>query len=290
MIKSILHRLLTLIHPLLPEQLFLQLLFLILLGRWPDLNNPRGFNEKLQWLKLNRRDPEMILMTDKLTAKQIAASKGGEDIIIPTLRRWKKAEDIDFDSLPDKFVIKTNNSGGGDTVAVCRDKRNFNFADCRKKIAKALKSDIYDRYGEWQYKEINPEIFAEKYLEDRHGELRDYKFFCFNGKPLFLKVDTGRFTGHEAVYLDMDWVPLNRGECSLVSASGSIPERPECFQKMKQLAEILSAGYPFIRIDLYEADGKPYFGEFTFFPASGLGKLFPSDTDKVWGNLLSLSS
>lgn len=287
MLRSILHSLLTIFHPLLPEKLFLQLLYLILLGNWPDLENPKKFSEKIQWLKLNSHDPQMVLMTDKLTAKQIAASLAGEQIIIPTLKRWKRVEDIDFDSLPDKFVIKTNNSAGGDTVAVCRDKTSFDTKECRKKISKALNSYIFDRYGEWQYKEIEPEIFAEQYMEDSHGELRDYKFFCFNGQPHFLKVDTGRFGSHEAHYLDMDWKPLSRGESKLPPRIGNIPDQPECFEEMKRLATTLSNGQPFIRIDLYAVEGRPYFGEFTFFPASGLGKLFPNDTDREWGKLFN---
>lgn len=283
--RRIIHRLIEKSGHLCPDEIFLRILFRLYLGKNLNLKNPSTFNEKLQWLKLNYHPEGLHEFVDKLSAKIKAKERCPNVGIIPTIGLWKNPDEIDFDSLPERFILKPTHGGGGN-VWICRNKEDFDQELCRKWCRKALKTDIYARYREYPYKDISPAILAEP-LIGSGGAVSDYKFFCFDGVPRFLKVDTDRFISHHADYLDMEFNPVNISELSYPPAGVPL-NPPDCFSEMKEMARILSYGFPFVRIDLYEDNGKIFFGEFTFFPRSGLGELYPDTADRMIGDMLKL--
>lgn len=259
-------------------------------GHKLDLDNPRNFNEKLQWLKLNDHNPLYTTVVDKYLVKDyVASAMGGADIIIPTLGMWESPEEIDFDSLPNQFVLKTNHSGGNTGVVICRDKSTFDIDEAKQKLAKSLKKDVYKVSREWPYKNVKRCIIAEEYMEDQKtGELRDYKFFCFNGEPKALFVATGRQQYDEPRFdfFDMGYNHLDL-RCPHPQAE-TIPERPESFEMMKEIARKLSQDFPHVRVDLYEINGKPYFGELTLYHWEGLMPFYPESWNDKFGEWLTL--
>ena len=273
---------------LFPDKLFLRILFKLKVGYPLDLNVPRTFNEKLQWLKLYNRRPEYTQMVDKYAVKEYVAQIIGKEYIIPTIGVWDKFGQIDFSALPERFVLKTTHGGGGGGVAICTDKEHFDIAEAKRKLEKSLSVDIYRNLREWPYKNVKRRIIAEEYMQDSSGELKDYKFFCFNGRVEFFKIDFDRFVDHHANYYDRNGKLLPFGETDLPPVPDKILEMPHNIQKMTVLAEKLSAGIPFLRVDLYNIDGKIYFGELTFFPASGMGRFAPSKYDYILGNYINL--
>lgn len=250
-----------------------------------DLNNPRRFDEKLQWLKLNDRNPLYTDLVDKLAVKDIVAKEIGEKHIIPTLGVWDKFEEIDFDKLPDKFVLKcTHNSGG---YVVCDDKSKFDFKKAKKFLNKNLKTNFFYHGREWPYKDIQPRIIAEKFLEE---ELIDYKFFCFNGEVKLLHTCTDREKGDLCIdFFDLDWnhLELRRKGCKNAK---STPKKPKNLEKMIEFAGVLSKGKKFSRIDFYEVDGEVYFGEITFYPACGFKEFEPDKWNLKLGEMLDINS
>jgi len=274
---------------LLPDRLYLTLRYRCLIGKWIDWKNPKTFTEKLQWLKVYNRKPEYTMMVDKAWAKHYAASIIGEEHIIPTLGVWNHFDDIDFATLPDKFVLKTTNGGGGCGVVICRDKAAFNREDAKKKLETSLRSSIYRNCREWPYKDIKPKIIAEKFITNSCNELKDYKFFCFDGKMRFFKVDFGRFVNHHANYYSPAEELLQFGEAELLPDFNRSEVMPDNLDEMIALAEKLSTGHKFLRVDLYNTNGKIYFGELTFYPASGLEKFAPEESDMVIGKMLNLN-
>lgn len=272
---------------LLPDELALKIQFKNVFLRDLDLKDPKTFNEKLQWLKLYDRKPEYTTMVDKYAAKQYAAAIIGDEHIIPTLGVWDRFEDIDFDDLPDQFVLKCTH-GSGDVV-ICKDKSSFDREAARKKITKALRTDYYKISREWPYKDVQRKVLAERYMEDDMlGELRDYKFFCFNGRVKCFKVDFDRFINHRANYYDREGVLLPFGEVSFPPD----PERriflPPGLEMMIAFAESLSASIPFLRVDFYYVNGNIYFGESTFYPAAGFGVFTLEEWDRKMGEWLEL--
>lgn len=259
------------------------------MGEDLHLDNPQTFNEKLQWLKLYDRKPEYTIMVDKYKARKYIKEKIGEEYLIPLLGVWDKAEDIDFDALPNQFVLKCNhNSGLG--MYICKDKSKLTenqIKAIRKNLAKGLKQDYYLAGREWPYKDVPRKIIAEKYMEDETGQLRDYKFYCFNGEPKIIMINSDRETGKtKADYFDMDfnWLDLKWGyEHALVK-----PLKPINFEKMKELAVVLSKNIPELRVDFYEVNNKIYFGELTFFDGSGFDKIEPKEWDKKIGDWITL--
>ncbi len=282
LVKEICYKLLS----LLPDKLFIQLKFFKNFHRLPNLKHPKTFNEKLQWLKLYDRNPYYTKLVDKYEVKKIVAELIGEQYIIPTLGVWDSAEDIDFEKLPDKFVLKATHDSG--RVIICKDKSKLDIAKAREEMAYSLKRDFYALTREWPYKNVPRRIIAEAFIEDKSGDLKDYKFFCFNGKVEFFKVDFDRFTGHKANYYDTNWNILPFEEIVCPSDKSQIHEKPENFDKMIEFAEILAKGLPFSRIDFYNNEGNIYFGETTFFPNSGMGKFNPEEADNKLGALIKL--
>lgn len=272
-----------------PDREYLQRRFQAELGKSLDLDNPQTFNEKLQWLKLYNRKPEYTMMVDKYKVREYIAQTLGEEYLIPLLGVWDDPDEIDFDALPDQFVLKCNhNSGLG--MCICKDKSKLDISKVRAELRKGLKENYYIRHREWPYKDVPRKIIAEKYMEDASGELRDYKFYCFNGVMKFVMINSDRNTDKptRADYFDCDfnWLDFTWG----YSHAEVHPQKPEQFEKMVAIAERLSKGLPHIRVDLYDCNGKIYFGELTFFDGSGFYKIEPLEWDYKIGEMLKLPS
>lgn len=267
---------------------YLQLLYYGTFGKKLNLIQPKTFNEKLQWLKLYDRDPRYINMVDKYAAKKYAASIIGEQYIIPTLGVWSDFEKIDFDKLPNQFVLKCTHDSGGSVI--CKDKSKFNFNDAKKRINKSLKRNFYYVCREWPYKNVLPRIIAEKYMENTNSneDLNDYKLMMFNGEHRCSFVCTNRYShsGLNVTFFDQNWrvMPFERH----YPKSKTNIERPKSYDTMILLAKKLSKGIPFVRIDFYEIDEKPYFGEITFFPGGGFEEFQPEQYDQILGDWISL--
>lgn len=269
------------------DRTFLKYVFKKQLGYSLDLKNPRTFNEKLQWLKLYDRKDIYTTMVDKYAVKNYVASIIGEDYIIPTLGVWQRFEDIDFETLPNQFVLKCTHDSGG--LVICKDKSRLDIETAKKKINKSLKTNYYYVGREWPYKNVKPRIIAEKYMEDHStSELRDYKFFCFGGVAKCYKVDFDRFVEHRANYFSADGELMKIGEEICPPDFNKEIPAPENLEKMKELAEKLSATQPFLRADFYDVDGHVYFGELTFYPASGFGKFIFDGNDELLGSWIKL--
>lgn len=272
----------------LPDKQYLQLMYWANLHRKLDLKNPKGFNEKLQWLKLYNRKPEYTVMVDKYAAKQYVAERIGKKYIIPTLGVWENFDDIDFNSLPDQFVLKCTHDSGG--LVVCKDKSSLDKVVAKEKIEKSLKRNYYWSGREWPYKNVKPRIIAEQYMQDeRTGDLRDYKFFCFGGMVKCFKVDFDRFIEHHANYYDLDGNILDFGEADYPpNPQKVIALNESILREMEYLAEKLSYDSPFLRVDFYDVNGKIYFGEMTFYPASGFGKFTSDEGDIIMGEWIDV--
>ena len=272
----------------LPESLYIKLQYRFYMGYWIDFNNPKTFNEKLQWLKLKNRRKDYSIMVDKYSVKNYVAKIIGNEHIIPMLGVWDRAEEVEWERLPNQFVLKTTNGGGGSGVVLCRDKSNFDYQKAIIKLNNSLNSDIYRKYREWPYKNVKKRIIAEVYLSNESDELRDYKFFCFNGKVRLFKVDYNRFIKHNANYYDRDGVLLPFGESSCLPDPKQEIILPSTINDMINLAEKVADGNPFMRVDFYDCCGKIYFGEITFYPAGGLGRFEPEEWDNILGEWLEL--
>ncbi len=272
----------------LPSKWYLALKYRVIFHRRISWKCPRTFTEKLQWLKLNDFRPGYVDMVDKVKVKQYVADKIGVEYTIPTFGVWKSADEIDFNSLPDKFVLKCNHDSGN--VVVCRSKAGLDRDKTRRIFAKALKNDYYYMGRERPYRYVERRIFAEKMLESSNGEeLLDYKFFCFNGEPRVFKINFNKEIDFHANYYDMDFNLLPFGEV-WPAPSPRVFERPADFDKMVEIVKKLSEGIPFIRVDLYNVSGKIYFGELTLYPTSGFGPFNNYDWDLKLGEWLMLPS
>lgn len=275
------------------DLLVIKISYWLIMGKKVDLKHPHSFNEKLQWLKLHDKHPEFTKMVDKISAKEVARQIMGNEYIVPTYGTWDSFEDIDFDILPNQFVLKcTHNSGG---TIICRDKKTFDKKHAAKVLKKCLRKNPFWATREYPYKNVRPRIIAEKFMSDDRAEisgLTDYKFFCFNGKAEFLYVSLG-LEFHETAkisFFDLkgDILPFRRKDFSPISNF----VKPVCFEEMVDLAQKVAKqlNLPFIRIDLYEVHGHIYFSEFTFFPCSGNLPFEPAIWDNKLGDLLKLPS
>ncbi len=275
------------ISNILPDRLFIRLEYFRNFGRFPNLKNPKTYNEKLQWLKLYNRNPEYSRMVDKYEAKAFVAQRIGEQYVVPNLGVWDSFDEIDFDSLPEQFVLKTVHDCGG--VVICQDKENFDKVTAKKFLQRHQAINYYRYQREWPYKNVKPRILAEQYLEDAAtGELRDYKFFCFDGQPKALFIASERQAAGETKFdfFDMDF---NHMDVRNGHPNADVkPEKPACFEEMKELAKKLSQGIPHLRVDFYEMNGKLYVGELTFFHWSGMVPFEPARWDRIFGSWLQL--
>ena len=273
----------------LPDKAFLKMKYWLSMGEKLDLDSPKTYTAKINWLKLYDRDSNYTLMVDKYRVKKLVAEKIGKQYIIPTLGFWTSPKDIDFDSLPDKFVLKCNhNSGIG--MCICTDKSKLDLTKVKKGLRKGLRQNYYLQSREWPYRNVKRGILAEQYMCDEvTGELRDYKFFCFDGKVRGLFVATGRSRGdHETRFdfFDPDYnhLPFTNGHPN----ADTIPEKPIRFDEMKRVASKLSEGIPAVRVDLYEIDGRVYFGELTFSHWGGFMPFCPKEWDSIFGEWIVL--
>lgn len=252
-----------------------------------NLDKPSTYNEKLQWLKLHDRRSEYTRMVDKVEAKSWVMSRIGDDYVIPTLCVYDNVSDIEWDKLPSQFVMKCTHDSGG--VVICKDKSNFDIKAAKKILDLGLKRDFYWVSREWPYKNVKRRIIVEKYLENKEGELTDYKFFCFDGVPKFLFVATDRGNDKEETkfdFYDMDFQHLN-----IVNGHPNSHRRitkPISFEMMKNIASKLAEGFPHVRVDLYEVNGHVFFGEMTFYHWSGFVPFEPSEWDSIIGKWLTL--
>ena len=276
---------------------YIERLYKSRVGHKLDLDNPKTFNEKLQWLKLYDRKPVYTTMVDKYAVKEYVAGTIGRQYIIPTLGVWSNAEDIDFGKLPDKFVIKTTHDSQG--IIICKDKTILNIERAKKKLNSCLHSDYYKRHREWPYKDVPHRIIAEKYMEDscpkdklqtkENNGLTDYKIHCFNGIPRVILVCQNRFSVDKMTedFFSETWENLKVSRKEHPNSKLRI-ERPPQLEEMLSLAKRLSDKIPFVRVDFYIVDGRVYFGEMTFFPASGFHKFIPESFDLEMGEMLTL--
>lgn len=270
----------------LTDDIYLKHIFKIKLGYELNLENPQTFNEKLQWLKLHDRKPEYTVMVDKYLAKKYVAEKIGEEYIIPMLGVWDDPDEIDFDKLPNQFVLKCNhNSGLG--MCICRDKSKLNIKEVKAELRKGLKQDYYWFSREWPYKDVPKKIIAEKYMEDKETRgLIDYKVYTFNGIPKIMGIYCDRPYNTQADYFDKSF--------NCLGFTWGYPhmknkfEKPKSFDKMFELAEKLAVGTAELRVDFYEVNGKIYFGELTFFDGGGFDRIEPKEWDKKLGDMLEL--
>ena len=270
-----------------PDEKYITIKYKLEMNQKLNLKEPKTFNEKLQWLKLYDRKPEYTKMVDKYEAKKYVANIIGKKYIIPTLGVWDKFEDIEFDKLPKQFVLKPTHTSGN--VFICKDKEKINYKQLRKMINKWLKRDYYLVHREWPYKNIKPKIIAEQYMVDDSGmKLKDYKFFCFNGIAQTILVCSNRNGSFKNTnFYDINWnlQPFTREKHK---NSNEQIKKPKNLDEMITVAEKLSKDIPFVRVDLYEINGKVYFGELTFYPSSGFEGFEPEEWDKKLGDMLEL--
>ncbi len=252
-----------------------------------ELNNPITYNDKLQWLKLYDHRPEYSTMADKVKVKQYVADRIGEQYVVPLLGVWDRPEDIEWNKLPDRFVLKTNHDGGGFGVVVCKDKERFDKTQAVKRLRTSLRRNTYLLGREWPYVNIQRKVFAEQFIEGGEtGELPDCKFLCFDGKARLLYLITHTESGTRQDYYDCDFNPLDLK--GLYPQSLVKPQKPSNFELMKNLAEELSKGIPHVRMDFFEANDKVYFSEFTFFPSGGWAPFHPEEYDYKLGQYIKL--
>lgn len=273
-----------------PDKLYLRIYYRLCMGHRLNLNKPLRYSEKLQWLKLYYRRPELTSYVDKGSVKEYVKQVIGQQYLIPTIGIWKTIDDIDWDILPNQFVLKTTNAGGNYGIVICKDKDSFEKESAIEKLKIGLSLNLYKVSREWPYKNIQPRIIAEKYMEDSETkELRDYKFFCFDGEVKALFVGTERQKPGEDVKFDFfdekyNHLPFKQGH----EQAAVKPAKPKSFELMKELASKLSKGIPHVRIDLYEVNGQPYFGEMTFFHFGGVMPFEPEEWDYKFGEWLTL--
>lgn len=275
------------LSPILPDKTFLSCMVRVRCGYWPNWKNPKTYNEKLQWLKLYDRRPEYTTMVDKYAVKDYVSKIIGENYIIPTLGVWDKPEEINWESLPNRFVLKTTHGGGNTGVVICKDKTTFDRQKAIDKLNDSLKQDIYRTLREWPYKNVPRRIIAEQFIESEGDDLPDYKFFCFDGEVKALFIGTERGSGDVKFdYFDADFNHLDLVQFHPMS--GKQLPKPSNFEEMKQIASKLSQGMPHVRVDLYDVNGKIYFGELTFYHHGGVTPFHPETWDYTFGGWIEL--
>ena len=270
---------------------FLTRMYRIRMGREPDLKDPKTYTEKLQWLKVNDRRPEYSRLVDKLALREHIAEALGEEYLFPLLGHWEKFDDIDFDKLPNRFVLKCNHDSG--SIKIIQDKSALtedDFKELKKHFDKRLRRDFFSAGREYPYKGLPRCIMAEEFMVDEKApdrSIEDYKFFCFNGEPKVMFVTTDRSTDCRFDFFDMDFNHLDIRKNH--PWADKEPEKPETFEEMKAIAAKLSKGMRQVRIDLYELNGKIYFGEYTFFSGGGFQLFRPADWERRLGDWIDIT-
>ena len=271
----------------LDDELYLQMRYRVVFGKKLNLESPQSFYEKIQWLKLHDRKPLYHDMADKYMAREYIKDKVGEEYLVPLVGHWNNAISVNEDELPESFVIKCTHDS--QSVRICKNKTEFDFDEMKSSFEKALKKD-YSRYGrEWAYRGIKPSVIAEELLTDESGvELKDYKFFCFNGEPRIIQVDYDRFVHHKRRIFDTSWNKIDV-KITYDDDENKVIKRPEKFDEMMEISRTLSKNMAFLRVDLYYTD-RIYVGELTFYPGGGFEPIVPYSCDLKWGEYLNLSN
>lgn len=268
------------------DALFLKVCHRLIMGEKLNCKNPKTFNQKLQWLKLHYTDTRYTQMVDKYSVREIIAGELGEEYLIPLLGVWNKFEEIDFNALPNQFVLKATHDSS--SIIICKDKSKFNIKEARKKLNKALRKNYFYFQRETPYKNVKPRIIAEKYMVDESGvELKDYKLFCFDGRVHFIQVHYDRFSDHKRNIYDTNWNLMNF-HIGPLNKHSSIIKKPLCLDGMIEIAEQFSKSIPHVRVDLYAIKDKIFFGEFTFYHGAGYSNITPPEWDYRLGNLIIL--
>ena len=273
------------IFDMIPDETYLKIVYFLHFGKKLNLKNPVTYNEKLQWLKIHDRKEQYTLLADKLSVKEYVKNILGEEYIIQTLGVWNAPEMIEYDKLPNSFILKCTHDSG--SVYICTDKKRIDRCKVEKKFRKHLKVNYYYYYlREWQYKNISPRIFAEKYIEKDGKVPIDYKFFCFNGKAKIVMIVHDRNQSARTGFYNMKFerLPLR------IENSGyqEMDKKPINFEEMIEVAEKLSQDLRHVRVDLYNMDGKIYFGEMTFHHWGGFGHIIPCEWEGILGNWIEL--
>ena len=263
-----------------PDKMMLRIQYFIKLKRWLNLKNPKRYTEKIQWYKLYYRNPLMVKCVDKYEVREYVKEKGLGHILNTLYGVYDSFDEIDFDALPDKFIIKANNGSG--TNYICKDKSKLDIAKLRKEFADFFMQTKKSAGREWVYDNVKPKIIVEKLLEiDESGDLPDYKFFCFNGKVFCSYMMENYTMNHDdgiMGFLDKDFNLLKAHRVDFAQMK-SQPEKPLNYEKMVEYAEILSEPFPHVRVDFYNIGGEIVFGELTFFNASGYTMFEPDSFD-----------
>lgn len=281
-------------YHLLPDKMYLRMRYKSVFGEKMNFFNPKTFNQKINWLKVYDRNPVFSLYADKYEVKKIIANIIGDEYVIPTLGIYDSFDDIDFRSLPQRFVIKCTHDAA--STMVCKNKDFFNREYAKQFYREHLAVNYYYyRNKQWVYKNIKPRIIVETFIsDDDNFNLKDYKFFCFNGVVKFFKIDVDRSFNHKAVYFDMNWNRLEGGELDFIPEKNETINLsvPDNFEKMVELVTCIAKyiDNPFVRIDMYNTGKQILFGEVTFYPAGGMGKFYPQELDRYFGNFMDLSN
>lgn len=273
-----------------PDSVMLRLQYRIKMGLKLNLDDPKRFTEKLQWYKIYHRDPLMGTCVDKYEVRKYIVSKGLENTLNKLYCVCSDPDEIDFAALPDRFVVKTTDGGGGENIFICRDRSSLNVEELKTKLRSWKDKKNVNPGREWAYTLIKESRYiVEEYLENEvnpEAGISDYKFFCFNGKPHCIAYDIDRYIGHKRNFYDIEWNNLHVSTDCETFDDNLVP-RPEGLEEMTKVAEILSKDFPFVRVDLYYIKGKVYFGELTFYPWSGYVKFSPQEFDYQLGALMT---
>lgn len=285
--KSLLFKILYVFSPLLSDKAYLKLIFPLAVGYRLNLKKPQTYNQKLNWLKVYYRNPILPKLADKYEVKDYVRQIIGDEYMIKTYGVWNSFDEINFNALPSQFVLKTTHDSGG--IVICKDKTQFNLKKAKEKLEKHFKNNLYYSHREWHYKNIKPRIIAEEFLVDESKtELKDYKFFCFNGEAKAMFIATGRQTGDTR----FDFYDIAFNHLDLIQGhkqSDKPAKKPENYDLMVALSQKLSKGFPHVRIDFYNINGKILFGEYTFFHYAGAVPFEPIEWDYKFGSWIDLS-
>lgn len=270
-----------------PDSVYLRILYRQQTGKRLNLRNPQTFNEKLQWLKINNRNPLFTQMVDKVGVREIIAKTVGEEYLVPILGVWNTVEEIDFDALPNQFVLKCTHDSGD--LIICRNKQELDIEKAKEKLRRGLNTDLYLKGREWPYKNVKPRVYGEVYMSDEDSDqLTDYKVYCFNGEPKLIQVDYDRFTNHKRQFYNTAWELTNIAWHLPSDMTKELP-KPAGLEKILEISNLFAKEIPFLRVDFYVVGKKLYIGETTFFPGAGFGKWMPEGTDEVLGQWLTLN-
>lgn len=281
------------ISRLIPDKSYLKMVYYLRTGQKLDLDYPQTFNEKIQWLKLHNSSDLCSQAVDKFLVRNIVEERIGNDYLIPLIGTWERSEDIEFDRLPNEFVLKCNHDSG--SVIVCRDKSKLDISKVKQRLSKALQKHYFWVGREYPYKKVRPRIICEKLMQDNNSpDLVDYKFFCFNGEPKILFYASERFTSSDGItrfdFYDMDFHHLDISREGHPHSTNKPNISMDIFDKMKFICRTLSKDFPFVRVDLYLINNRIYFGELTFHPGGGFVNFVPEKWNSIFGKWINIAN